>query len=267
MHSANAMPREPAARWGEHPNNFHLNPTLGVSFSTSTRRPRITQARWPQDFSGVPTLTRRAGSASSVRRMNLSVRAVAAIGGAAVLLASCSSSHSTTATTTGNRSTNTTSAGSQSSPTGSPSTTDYSNLLIAATDIPVPGFTEATPSTPPNGTGVTASYTSSDNSRVLGDTVLVFPAISAATTAAQASITAAKAGVTSAQVSTAPIGAGGTAIRGTSAEGAVAIVVFTEGRAEVVLQFDSPANDPVPTSVVQQVATKQDGLIKTNLPQ
>lgn len=191
-------------------------------------------------------------------------RVLAGIGVAtmAVALAACSSSKAKSAGSTSAHS----SPASSSAAAPTTSVTDYARLLIAPSDIPVAGFTEGTPSAPPNGAGVTVSYTYSDQTRVLGDTILVFDSASAASTAAQTSVIAAKHSVTGAEVSPAPIGGGGTAVRGTSGANAVAVLIFTEGRAEVVLQFNSPAADPVPTSIIQAVSTRQDALVKAGMP-
>jgi hypothetical protein len=194
--------------------------------------------------------------------MPTSSRALIGVGAAVltVSLAACSSSSSGGSTT---------GAGSGSSttptPSASSSTTDYTSLLIGASDITsVPGVTEGTPAAPPQGSGATVAFTAAGG-RTLGDTVLVLPDAAAAQTAASQSVTAAKQEINGAQVSSAPIGDGGTAIRGTSSAGAVAILVFSEGKAFVVLQFVSKASDPVPTSVIKQVATAQDSKIKANL--
>ena len=194
-------------------------------------------------------------------RFTLGVSAVLA----AVSLAACSSSGgsgdkvgSSTANTTSS------SAAPPSSSSSSAAATDYTSLLIAPSDIPVPGVTEGTPSAPPQGTGVTVAFTA-DGGRSVGDTIVILPDAATAQSAVQTAVAAAKQGVTGAEVTAAPIGGGGTAIRGTTSEGAVAILIFSEGKALVVLQFQSGANDPVPTDVIQQVATAQDSKIKSGL--
>jgi hypothetical protein len=184
-------------------------------------------------------------------------------------LAACSSSGGGSAKSTAANSPSGTTATSSSETTSSAptdttsaTTTDYSTLLIAASDIPIPGFQMGTPATPPGGVGTTVAFTG-DGGRTLGDTILVLPSADAAKTAAASSVQAAKTTVTGAEVSDAPIGDGGTAIRGSGGSGSVAVLVFSEGKAVVVMEFDSAANDPVPTDVIQQVATAQDGKIKS----
>lgn len=44
------------------------------------------------------------------------------------------------------------------------------------------------------------------------------------------------------------------------------VVIFTEGKAFVDLEFESPPNDPVPPDVALDVARKQDAAIKAGLP-
>jgi hypothetical protein len=200
--------------------------------------------------------------------MSLPTRLVATLATAAlaVSLQACSSSKASTGdskTPTGSSSDKTTPAANSTSST--PTTTDYNALLLTASDVPVPGVTEGTPAAPPQGTGASVAFTATGG-RSLGDTVLVLPDASAAQTASQSSVTAAKQGITGAEVTDAPIGDGGTAIRGTTSTGAVAVLIFTEGKALVVLEFDSPASDPVPTDLIQQIATAQDNKIKAQLP-
>lgn len=186
-------------------------------------------------------------------------------------LAACSSSGggSDATTSAGSRTTASSAADTTSSAptdtTSSPATTtDYSTLLIAASDIPIAGFQRGTPATPPQGTGTTVAFTG-EGGRTVGDTILVLPSAAEAQTVSASTIAAAKTGVTGAEVTTAPIGDGGTAIRGTGSGGEVAVLVFSEGKAVVVLEFDSAAGDPVPTDVVQAVATAQDTKIKSGL--
>jgi hypothetical protein len=56
-------------------------------------------------------------------------------------------------------------------------------------------------------------------------------------------------------------------VSGTSPDGshAVTVLLFTEGKAFTNLEFDSPANDPVPAGFVAGVGQKQDTAIKNGL--
>jgi hypothetical protein len=47
---------------------------------------------------------------------------------------------------------------------------------------------------------------------------------------------------------------------------AVTVLLFTEGKAFVTLEFDSAPNDPVPPDFAQTVAAQQDNVIKSKLP-
>ena len=195
----------------------------------------------------------------------------------AVALAACSSSGKAQSTS-GAASATTTSSAAAASPTASASASasapessaaadgNLASVLIPASDIPIPGFTRSTPVGTQQGKGASAIYTQAAAQRTIGDTVVVLGTSAQAKTAAMASVSAAKAQITSAQVSSAPIGDGGTAIRGTASTGEVAALVWTEGRALIVLEFQSPSGDPVPTSVIQTVATKQDAKVKTGVP-
>ena len=148
--------------------------------------------------------------------------------------------------------------------TSSAVTTDYASLLIDASDIPVPGFEKGTPQDPPQGTGTAVAFTG-EGGRTLGDSILILGSAAEAQAAAASAVTAAQGAVTTPEVTEAPIGDGGTAIRGTSAAGEVAVLVFSQGPATIVLEFDSPAGDSVPTDVIQQVATAQSDRITSGL--
>jgi hypothetical protein len=63
------------------------------------------------------------------------------------------------------------------------------------------------------------------------------------------------------------VGTGGTMVSGTAPAGskAVTVLLFTEGKAFVNLEFASPPNDPVPPQFVTDVGQKQDTAIKNGL--
>ena len=161
-----------------------------------------------------------------------------------------------------------TSASASASASAEPS--DYSALLIKATDIVVPNDTfSAMPATPnPGGQpGVAGSFTNAAGSRVVGDTIMILPDASAANTALDGAVSALGSNVTGAPQS-ASVGSNGVIASGPSPDGSkfVAVLLFTEGKAFTTIEFDSAADDPVPPEVVTDVGQKQDDAIKKGLP-
>jgi hypothetical protein len=188
-------------------------------------------------------------------------RVLIGVGAAAltVSLAACSSSSSGGSAPKAGGST------TPSATPSTPSTADFTALLLSASDVPLPGVKAGTPSVVPQGQGATVVFTA-NGGRELGDTIAVLPNDAAAQTAAASSVSAAQQQVTAAVTTAAPIGDGGKAIRGrTSKGGSVTVLIFTEGRALVVMEFVGKANDPVPSGFVQQVATAQDTKVKAGL--
>jgi hypothetical protein len=144
-------------------------------------------------------------------------------------------------------------------------------LLIKADDITAPGdtFTAQAPTLNPGGKdGVATVFANQGDTRQIGDTILVLPDASAASTALDGSIGALGSTVTGGTPQSAPIGSSGTVIAGTSPDGSksVTVLLFTEGRAFVTLEFDGAPNDPVPMAGVTDVGQKQDAAIKAGLP-
>jgi type IV secretory pathway TrbL component len=172
------------------------------------------------------------------------------------------------AATTGCGSDNKSSSPSSSaSATGSSATpssaqpSDYSNLLIKPSDI---GGDVAAPQPPvlnPNGqAGVEQLFASPDNSRRIGDIILV----AADAAAAKAGLDNTKNNYVSKVTGTwqpADVGSNGAII-----SEARTVLLFTEGKALVSLEFDSAPNDPIDPGVATDVGRKQDAAIKNGLP-
>src|SRR5262249_6087386 len=147
--------------------------------------------------------------------------------------------------------------------------TDYSALLINDSDIPGGRFKMQPPILNPGGhPGVSALFADEADRREIGDTILVQPTASSAASVLQATITAAGPTVSGGTPQPADVGTGGTMLSGTSPDGAKAITIlmFSEGKAVVTIEFDSAANDPVPQDGALDVALKQDAAIKNRLP-
>ena len=180
------------------------------------------------------------------------------------------SGSATTATATG-------SSGPNSSATAQPS--DYIGLLIHATDVDAPmPFIAGPPTTNPNGqagaaiTFSTQPHPEDENGVTVKevhivDTIQVLPDPAAATSA----LNSAKTGqgvVKDPKTDSANVGTGGTTLSGTSPDGSkgLTVLMFTEGRGFVTLQFVGAADSPPPPpEFVTDVGQKQDAAVKKGL--
>jgi hypothetical protein len=175
---------------------------------------------------------------------------------------STSSSTSTSAAPTSSASPTSSSAAAQPS--------DYSNLLIKAIDIVVPGdtFTLSQTLPVPNPAGTEGVFMNQAASRKIDDTIYVYPDAGAASQALDQSAK----GIQELSVKAAPapadVGTGGQMAVGPSPDGSKskAIVMFTEGKVFTVLEFESGPNDPLPPDFVLDLAKKQDAAVKSGLP-
>ena len=147
--------------------------------------------------------------------------------------------------------------------------TDYTGLLIHATDIeaPIP-FTGSPPTQNPNGQpGVATTFKDDDGSHVIKDTIQVFADPTAATNALNAAKGQQGDVIKSPTTQPANVGTGGTTLLGNSMNGSngITVLLYTEGRALVTLEFDGPADILAPPDFVADVGQKQDAAIKTGL--
>jgi len=174
---------------------------------------------------------------------------------------SSSSSSSTSATTSSSKAETTSAAAAA---------TDYTTLLIKPEDIVIPGdtFTGEPPQLNPAGSeGVAAGFHNADESRSIGDTIMILPDPEGAKTAMDGAVKALDQSIANPSPEPVQVGDSGVIASGTSPDGskAVTVVTFTQGKGFVVLQFDSPAGDPVPTDFATSLAQKQAENIKTGL--
>jgi hypothetical protein len=147
---------------------------------------------------------------------------------------------------------------------------DYRRLLIEPGDINNGTDTFATRSstTNPGGSdGVSALFVNQHDTRAIGDTIVVLPDRAAATTTLNSTVSAIGTIITGGRPQPWPVGTGGTVVSGTSPDGSKAVIVllFTEGRAVVRLEFDSAPGDPMPPQVVTDVGKKQQIAVRTGL--
>jgi hypothetical protein len=197
----------------------------------------------------------------------------------AASVAGCSSTPPPSTTKSG-PATSTTATGS-SGPTSSASAqpSDYSSLLIHATDIDAPmPFIAGAPTNNPNGQpGAAITFSSQPhpkdqngvtvNDVHIVDTIQVLPDPAAATSA----LNTAKTGqglVKDPKTGSANVGNGGTTLSGVSPDGSksVTALMFTEGRGFVTLEFvGAPDLPPPPPDFVTDVGQKQDAAVNKGL--
>jgi hypothetical protein len=185
----------------------------------------------------------------------------------ATATAGCGNDHNASSPSSSSSATSSTSSSTVTSPApGQPS--DYSSLLIKASDI---GGDLTTPQppvlNPNNAAGVAQLFANADNSRRIGDTILIV-ADPAAAVAGLENTKTNYAGRVTGTWQLVNVGSNGAMISGTSPDNsqAVTVLLFTEGKALVNLEFDSAPNDPIDAAVATDVGRKQDAAIKSGLP-
>jgi hypothetical protein len=185
--------------------------------------------------------------------------------------AACSKDNSSKSTSSSSSSSSATSSSSKAETTSAAAAaTDYTTLLIKPEDIVIPGdtFTGEPPQVNPGGSeGVAAGFYNADQSRSIGDTIMILPDPEGAKTAMDGAVKALDQSIANPSPEPVQVGDSGVIASGTSPDGskAVTVVTFSQGKGFVVLQFDSPAGDPVPTDFATSLAQKQADNIKTGL--
>jgi hypothetical protein len=151
-------------------------------------------------------------------------------------------------------------------PPGQP--TDYGFLLIKSSDVGGGLTAPQSPILNPNNApGAAQLFANADSSRRLWDTVVVVADAPAAAAELATSKTG-YAGKVSGTWQPVGVGANGTMISGSSPDNsqAMTVLLFTEGKAAVTLEFDSAPSDPIDPAVATDIGRKQDAAIKKGLP-
>jgi hypothetical protein len=234
---------------------FRTPALFPAAFRSSVKRREVTDVRIDAgtDVEGVPM---------EIARVTVAGWALATLVVGAV----------TTGCGTGNNASSPSSSASVSSAasgTAAPSAqpTDYSALLIKPSDIR--DFTAPQPPVlNPNGApGVQQLFANSDNSRRIGDAILIVA--DAATAAAGLENTKGNYGSKVTGIwQPADVGSNGVIITGNSPDNsqAVTVLLFTEGKALVSMEFDGAPNEPIAPDVAKDIGRKQDAAIKSGLP-
>jgi hypothetical protein len=197
--------------------------------------------------------------------------AVVSVTAATVLAGMVVPACSSTSTTTSSGAATSTSAGFATSAPAAP--TDYTTLLIQGSDVSTTPPNVFTPAEPPvqnpNGMpGAAVVFKNQDDSNRIGDTVLILTDAGAAANAMNGSVASLANTVTGGNPQPISVGNGGTMVPGTSPDEskAVTVLLFTEGKAFVTLEFDGAPGDVVPTDYALGVAAQQDAAVKDKLP-
>ena len=146
---------------------------------------------------------------------------------------------------------------------------DYISLLIKATDIgaPEPFAAAGPPVLNPNGQqGATVTFSDQDKSHTIIDTIQVLPDPAAAANALDSAKGLHREALLAKPLA-AEVGVDGATISGTSPDHSKGetVLVFTEGKAFVTLEFDGPTFALAPPEFVLDVGHKQDDAIKKGL--
>ncbi|MUL83954.1 MULTISPECIES: hypothetical protein [unclassified Mycolicibacterium] len=149
---------------------------------------------------------------------------------------------------------------------------DYSYLLLQAEDVSIPpeSFTARSSNVNPDGqSGASALFVNADDTRAIADTILIYPDAATATATLKQASAAVSTMVTGGPPQPVPVGLGGTVISGTAPDGskAVTLLMYTQGRAVVRLEFDSNRDDPVPPQTVASVGRMQEIALRIGLPE
>ena len=175
----------------------------------------------------------------------------------AITLVGCSS-HS--------KSSSTSASGSATS--AHPQVTDYTTLLIKASDIDAPEPFTASPAIKnPNGQqGATTTFTDQDHSHAIIDTIQILLDPAAAANALDSARTIQHETLQGKPLAI-DVGVDGTTISGTSPDRSkgITVLLFTEGKAFVTLQFEGPSDMLAPPDFITSVGGKQDAAIKKGL--
>ncbi|HEV7359697.1 MAG TPA: hypothetical protein VGN92_01245 [Mycobacterium sp.] len=167
------------------------------------------------------------------------------------------------------------SSAAPTSSSGAAQPSDYSNLLIKATDIVVPGDSFNGPKTrqlTDPAPGIEGVFTNQAGARTVIDSLLVYPDPGAADkdrdSLTKSYVDPQNGAIKGGTLAPADVGVGGTIISGPSADGTKAktSVIFGEGKVVALVEFESAPNDAVPPEVALDVARKQDAAIKAGLP-
>jgi hypothetical protein len=149
---------------------------------------------------------------------------------------------------------------------------DYSRLLLDPADISDDEDTfsvkSTTPSGPDNSPGASAFFVNQDDTRAISDTIVIYPDAQTAAATLNAALPTIGTTVTGADVRPVPVGTHGTMAVGMSKDGskAATLLLFTEGKALVRLEFQSAPGDVTTDEFVIRTGKMQQIALRVGLP-
>ena len=156
------------------------------------------------------------------------------------------------------------------SPTPAPSPPDYSRLLIQPGDLGLRNVysVRSTESNPGGSDGITTLFVNQNDTRAIGVTIVILPDGNAAEATLKSTVSTLGSVVTGGSPQPLSVGTDGTVVSGVSSDGSkdLTVLVFTEGRAVVRMDFGSAPGDPTPSQVVTDVGLKQAIAVRSGLP-
>ncbi|MGE2714564.1 hypothetical protein ACQI4L_10945 [Mycolicibacterium litorale] len=148
--------------------------------------------------------------------------------------------------------------------------TDYTHLLLAASDISDAEDTFAVWSTTPDPGGLpgaSALFVNAEDTRAISNTIAIYPDAATATTTLRQALPGVGRVVTGGIPRPLPVGTDGTVVVGMSPDGtkAATLLLFTHGPALARLQFESAPGDATTDEYVATVGKMQLIALRTGL--
>ncbi len=173
-------------------------------------------------------------------------------------------------TLSGLSTTTTAAAPTKPAPSGQADATDYRRLLLTAADLSDADdtFTQRSQESQPNGSpGASAFFVNDEDTRAIIDTFLVYKDAATATATLRESSGTLGALINGSTPKPVPVGTDGVLITGNYAgqDKAATLLLFTEGRALVRLEFQSAIGDPTTDQFVTNVGKMQQIALRTGL--
>jgi hypothetical protein len=149
-------------------------------------------------------------------------------------------------------------------------TMDYTHLLLQDADVSTPEdtFTTRSSNADPNGiTGASRFFVNAHDTRAISDSILLYPDAATASTTLRQAAGSLGTMVSGGSPRRSPVGTDGTVISGSAPDGskAVTLLLFTEGRALVRLEFDSATGDTTSNDYVDAVGRMQQIALRIGL--